>query len=79
MKNKLKKFVLPAFALFMAVSLAFATEADTFLETGYIQGPTGPIQVQVDCKSEILDPCLFLGQQVYEDQQYTTPMRKSQP
>ncbi|RDY57830.1 DUF6520 family protein [Flagellimonas nanhaiensis] len=79
MKNKLKKFVLPAFALLMAVSLAFATDAEAFLETGYIQGPTGPIQVQVDCKSEIIDPCLYLGQHVYEDPQFSTPMRKSQP
>ena len=79
MKTKILKIVLPAFAILLAISLSFATEADSFSNTGYIQGPTGPIQVQVDCKSETPDPCLYLGQQVYEDQGYTKPMRKSQP
>lgn len=79
MKKHLLKIVLPAFAILLAVGLAFATEADSFLETGYIKGPSGPIQVQVDCKSEIQDPCLFNGQQVYQNQDYTSPMRKSKP
>ena len=79
MKSNFLKLVLLAFAILLAVGLAFATEADSFLETGYIQGPSGPIEVQVDCKSQIPDPCLYLGQQVYEDQDYTKPMRKSKP
>lgn len=79
MKNNLLKIVLPAFAILLAVGLAFATEADSFLETGYIQGPLGPIEVEVDCKSEIQDPCLYNGQQVYQNQDYTSPMRKSNP
>lgn len=79
MKKHLLKIVLPAFAILLAVGLAFANEADSFLETGYIQGPSGPIQVQVDCKSQIQDPCIYLGQQVYENPDYTKPMRKSNP
>ena len=79
MKKHLLKIVLPAFAILLAVGLAFATEADSFLETGYIQGPLGPIEVQVDCKDQILDPCLYLGQQVFKDKSYNQPMRKSNP
>ena len=79
MKTKIFKFVLPAFAILLAVSFAFATEADAFLNTGFIEGPSGPIQVQVDCKSEIQEPCLYLGQQVYEHENYTSPLRKSRP
>ncbi|MER3374562.1 MAG: DUF6520 family protein [Allomuricauda sp.] len=79
MKKHLLKIVLPAFAILLAVGMAFATEADSFLETGYIQGPSGPIEVQVDCKSQIPDPCLFLGKQVYENPDYTDPMQKSKP
>lgn len=64
MKTKVFKVILPAFAILLAVSLAFASEADAFFNTGYILGPSGPIEVQVDCKSEIQDPCLYLNQQV---------------
>lgn len=79
MKTKVFKPILPIFAILLAVGFAFATEADAFLNTGYIQGPSGPIEVQVDCKSEIPDLCLFNNQQVYEDQGLTIPMRKSNP
>ena len=79
MKTKILKIVLPAFAILLAISLSFATEADSFFNTGYIQGPTGPIQVQVDCKSETPDPCIYLGQPVFADQHYTQPMQKSLP
>ena len=79
MKTKISKIVLPAFALLLAVSLSFATSEVKVLEIGYIQGPNGPIQVQVDCKSEIVDPCTYLGQPVYEDQDFTRAMTKSLP
>ncbi|MCX2681898.1 DUF6520 family protein [Galbibacter sp. EGI 63066] len=79
MKTKVLKSILPVFAILLVVGFAFATEADAFLNTGYIQGPSGPIEVQVDCESEIPDACLYLDQQVFEDPEYTTPMTKSQP
>ena len=77
MKTKVLKSLLLVFAILIAVGFAFATEAATLLNTGFIDGPSGPIEVRVDCKSEIQDPCLYLGQQVYFDEGYEFPMRKS--
>ncbi|WP_111309840.1 DUF6520 family protein [Confluentibacter sediminis] len=79
MKTKKIKSILPVFAILLAIGFAFGTEAEAFLNTGFIEGPNGPIEVQVDCESEIQDACLFLGQQVYADEDYETPLTKSRP
>lgn len=76
MKNKLKKIVLPAFALLLAVSFAFATEAINGNRTGYISTSTGPMEVPggVNCDTPTNDPCLYLGKQVYADKGFTIPL-----
>lgn len=78
MKTRVFKAFLPLFAMLLGVGLAFSTPQAP-LNTGYIEGPTGPIKVQVDCKSETSEACLFLKQQVYEDENYHNPMTKSLP
>ncbi len=78
MKTKVFKSVLPVFALLLAVSLAFATETNLFLNTGYIEGPLGPIEVQVPCDNTTQDQCYYLGHEVFQDTGLSIPMRKSQ-
>ncbi|WP_066223747.1 DUF6520 family protein [Formosa haliotis] len=79
MKTSFFKFIMPAFAILLAVGLAFASNSTELLNVGYIQGPSGPIQVQVDCESEVEEPCTYLEQQVFKDQNYNEPMTKSLP
>ncbi len=78
MKTKILKFVLPAFAILLAISLSFATETDSFSNTGYIEGPTGAIPVQVDCNNTTQDQCYYLGQEVFQDTGLSIPLKKSQ-
>ncbi|WP_306014156.1 MULTISPECIES: DUF6520 family protein [unclassified Allomuricauda] len=50
MKRSFLKIVLPAFAIIMAVGLAFATEEDNSTQTGYYEHPILGVQtVQTDC------------------------------
>ena len=78
MKTKILKFVLPAFALLLAVSFAFATEAINENRQGFISTPTGYMEVPggVNCDTPTNDPCLYLGQQVYAEQGLITPLDK---
>ena len=80
MKSKKIKFILPAFALLLAVSFAFATEAITENRQGFISTPSGPMEVPggVDCDSTTDDACLYLGQQVHGNIELSDPLQKSQ-
>lgn len=68
MKTRFFKFVLPVFALFMAVSFAFAAESKSVAKTAYYFHPDLGWQttmVDDNCNVEGTVPCLFLGIQTY--------------
>ena len=76
MKSNVLKTILPALALLLAVSFAFATQSLNENRQGFISTPSGPMEVPggVDCDTPTNDPCLYLGQQVYADQALTIPL-----
>lgn len=80
MKASLFKIVLPAFAILLAVGLAFATENATVFKTAYYLHPTmgwQEITVDDDCDIEGAIACTFLGQQVYSAPSLNSdPLRK---
>ncbi|MBA4744534.1 MAG: hypothetical protein H2058_04685 [Muricauda sp.] len=75
MKSKFLKLVLPAFAIIMAVGLAFATEESNLMQPGYAATPDGPEPVETDCVEEISEiQCtsgIFL---VYLDEDLSIPL-----
>ncbi|MBW8244722.1 hypothetical protein K1F50_18075 [Muricauda oceani] len=75
MKTSFLKIVLPAFAIVMAVGLAFATEDSNSSYVGYIATPFGVQQIQTDCPDtgELL--CFEGANQVYNDPGLTDPRR----
>ncbi|MEE1963961.1 DUF6520 family protein [Allomuricauda taeanensis] len=73
MKTKIFKIVLPAFAIVMAVSLAFATEESNLPYTGYIDSLSGPVQIQTDCPNTGTVFCYESGQQVFNDIELSDP------
>ena len=80
MKTNLLKLVLPAFAILLAVGLAFATENTTVFKTAYYQHPTmGWQEITVDdnCGEFGANACTHLGQQVYSQASTSsTPLRR---
>jgi len=75
MKKHLLKIVLPAFAILMAVGLAFATEESNLPYTGYINTPSGVQQIQTDCPDTGKNLCFEGIYQVYNDSELTIPRR----
>ena len=69
MKKHLLKIVLPAFAIMMAVGLAFATEDLPVYKTAYYLGPNGITTTSVgdDCVRDGAINCTYDGFQLYED------------
>ncbi|AEM71617.1 MAG TPA: DUF6520 family protein [Allomuricauda sp.] len=69
MKNNLLKIVLPAFAILLAVGLAFATEDKVVVMDAYynIPGTENWEQTTVEdaCYDGGSNACLHLGQQLY--------------
>ncbi len=79
MKTKVFKFVLPVFALFLAVSFAFAAEESNTAQTGYYNHPILGVQsIMTDCPRDGVDPCKFGAFPVYADQSLTIPLKKRQ-
>ena len=76
MKKHLLKIILPAFAILLAVGLAFATEDRNIPQTGYYNHPTFGLQtIETDCLESGDDPCLVDDQyQVYKNQGLTIPL-----
>lgn len=71
MKSKIFRFVLPAFALFLAVSFAFATEANNTVTTQYYDHPilgAQEVPISLDCPTEGTTTCKYNGFNVYADQ-----------
>ncbi|MFG6686747.1 DUF6520 family protein [Mariniflexile sp. HNIBRBA6329] len=80
MKTKVFKFVLPVFAILMAISLSFAVEANKTNQTGYYDHPTfGATPVTVDCDAPSGPQCLFGQYPVYEDEGLLIPLYKNIP
>ncbi|USD24650.1 DUF6520 family protein [Flagellimonas marinaquae] len=75
MKAKFFKLLLPAFAIIMAVGMAFATEESNSTQTGYYNHPILGVQaIQTDCP-EIGEVLCMEGQwQVFKDPALTIPL-----
>jgi hypothetical protein len=70
MKSNFLKLVLPAFAIFMAVGLAFATEDNIVDQTAYYLHPDDgwqPIMVEDACFNGGSTPCEIEGLQLYAE------------
>ncbi|MEC7769818.1 MAG: DUF6520 family protein [Bacteroidota bacterium] len=74
MKTSFLKIVLPAFAIIMAVGLAFATEKDNLPQQGYAATPSGPVPVQTDCLDDGIIQCKEGTYFVYKDINLTMPL-----
>jgi len=76
MKKHLLKIVLPAFAIVMAVGLAFATEESNLPQTGYYNHPTFGLQtIETDCLDSGEEPCMVDDQYpVYKNQGLSIPL-----
>ena len=80
MKTKFLKFILPAFAIVMAIGLAFATEAETVYQDAYYNHPALGWQLtmaEAGCGESGTIPCKFNGNQLYSQPSYSsTTLRK---
>ncbi|MCR9229291.1 MAG: DUF6520 family protein [Flavobacteriaceae bacterium] len=73
MKTSFLKIVLPAFAIVMAVGLAFATEESNSPYVGYIGTPSGVQQIQTDCPDTGTLYCYEGAYQVFNDPELSDP------
>jgi len=78
MKTKFFKFVLPVFALLMAVSFAFATKSTRVLTAYYFNPSTGwqTTVVSDDCNRPAGQPCKIGAYQLYADMSFTNPLHR---
>ena len=79
MKTKIFNFVLPVFAILLAVGFAFATEANIVSQTAYYNHPILGAQsttVGDECQPDNANPCTFNGQQLYQEQELATPLKR---
>ena len=80
MKSKIFKIILPAFAILLAISLSFATEANRVSQIGYYDHPVfGATPVMVDCNAISGTECLYGQYPVYADQDLNTLLYKNTP
>jgi len=79
MKTRFLKLVLPAFAILLAVGLAFATESNTVSQVAYYQGPNGVMQVTAssDCEPFGKIDCTYFGNQLYAEPTLITPLGRN--
>jgi hypothetical protein len=82
MKSKILKFVLPAFAILLAVSLSFATVNNAPSQTGYYDDPFIPGIQQVpggtECPTIGDEYCMYDDHQVYGNQALTIELFEKQ-
>lgn len=76
MKTKFLKLVLPAFAIMMAIGLAFATEDKVVVRDAYYNIPGTQnwehTTVEDECYSGGSNACLFMGQQLYSEPDFSS-------
>lgn len=79
MKTSFFKIVLPAFAILLAVGLAFATETGTVSQTAYYQHPDGVKSVTIgdECNPIGQINCTYFGYQLYAEASLSTPLRRN--
>ncbi|SFZ89525.1 hypothetical protein SAMN05428642_101362 [Flaviramulus basaltis] len=78
MKTRIFKIVLPLFAILLAISLSFATEAKRVIITGYYDHPTnGSTPVLVDCNDVSGSFCMYGPYQVFKYPNLTEPLHKN--
>lgn len=79
MKTSFFKIVLPAFAILLAVGLAFATETGTVSQTAYYQHPDGVMSVTIsdDCEPYGQIDCKYFGNQLYAEPSLSTPLGRN--
>jgi hypothetical protein len=81
MKTKIFKFVLPAFAVLMAIGFAFATEAKIMFQQAYYQHPVlgwQPATADSGCGASGAIACEFNGYQLYSQPSLSsTALRKN--
>lgn len=75
MKSNFLKLVLPAFAILLAVGLAFATEESNLPYVGYIATQSGYDEIQTDCPNLGGGYCYEGLNQVFNDSGLTDPKR----
>lgn len=83
MKKHLLKIVLPAFAILLAVGLAFATEEKAAFQQGHYFDTSvqqwKSITVEEDCDDQGEIPCLHEGYQLYSMPSFgSTPLKKNE-
>lgn len=81
MKSSFLKIVLPAFAILLAVGLAFATEDKIVVRDAYYNIPGtqnwGHTTVEDACYSGGSNACMYLEQQLYSEPSFgSTELRK---
>ncbi|MGV8815350.1 MAG: DUF6520 family protein [Gelidibacter sp.] len=79
MKTKVLKFVLPVFAILLAVSFAFATETIPVSQIGYYNHPISgwqEVNVGMECQPQAGINCTFNDFQLYKDKSTSFPLRK---
>lgn len=74
MKSNFLKLVLPAFAILLAVGLAFATEESNLMQPGYADTPFGPQYVETDCDATSGNQCKVGSYDVYADIGLSDPL-----
>lgn len=75
MKTKFFKLLLPAFAILMAVGLAFATEESPVVQQGYYFLPGvgwQTVMVEENCSDEGTVPCEINGNQLYSQPDFAS-------
>ncbi|MFD2586048.1 DUF6520 family protein [Croceitalea marina] len=80
MKTKLIKFMLPAFAIVLAFSFAFASEGETASQIAYYNHPILGVQstmVGSECGQGGQIACQFNGYQLYAEPALSTELRKN--
>lgn len=80
MKTRFFKFILPVFAMLVAVSFAFATDTTSEAQTAYYFHPTLGWQSVVigdDCQDQAGIACKIGAFQLYQDMSTSTPLRRA--
>jgi hypothetical protein len=79
MKTRFLKLVLPAFAILLAVGLAFATESNTVSQVAYYQTPSGVMEVTIgeDCTINGDISCTYFGYQLYAEPTLITELGRN--
>jgi hypothetical protein len=80
MKSNFLKLVLPAFAILLAVGLAFATEDSSVDQVAYYQTSSGVQSVTIgdECQPNNEIDCKYLGFQLYAEASLTTKLGRNE-